>query len=145
MTIAPIGWQPGHRIALLVPGLGGSHKTPYLVRSAAKLNRRGTHTFRIDQQGFGSAAKLARLPYHAGRSEDVAAALRVIDQLTGGSSTSLVGSANQGFFWWEIDITYYLIKLLERVGQVWDVRNPPPAKFLGRSGRDRWLLNGPVS
>jgi stearoyl-CoA desaturase (delta-9 desaturase) len=47
------------------------------------------------------------------------------------------GSANQGFFWWEIDITYYLIKLLERTGLVWDVRKPPPAKVLGRSGRDR--------
>ena len=69
----PSGWQPGHRVALLVPGLGGSHKTPYLVRSAAKLNRRGTRTFRMDQRGFGSAAKLARWPHHAGRSDDVAA------------------------------------------------------------------------
>jgi stearoyl-CoA desaturase (delta-9 desaturase) len=42
-------------------------------------------------------------------------------------------SANQGFFWWEIDITYYLIKVLERAGLVWEVRNPPPAMILGRS------------
>jgi len=47
------------------------------------------------------------------------------------------GSANQGFVWWEIDIAYYLIRLLARVGLVWEVRNPPPAKVLGRSGRDR--------
>jgi stearoyl-CoA desaturase (delta-9 desaturase) len=47
------------------------------------------------------------------------------------------GSANQGFFWWEIDIAYYLIKLLERAGLVWGVRNPPPAKVLGRPARDR--------
>src|SRR5262245_33937008 len=87
----PSGWQPAHGVALLVPGLGGCHTTPYLVRSAAKLNRRGTRTFRMDQRGFGSAAKLARWPHHAGRSEDVAAALRVIDQLTDGSSTSRVG------------------------------------------------------
>jgi uncharacterized protein len=87
----PSGWQPAHGVALLIPGLGGCHTTPYLVRSAAKLNRRGTRTFRMDQRGFGSAAKLARWPHHAGRSEDIAAALRVIDQLTGGSSTSLVG------------------------------------------------------
>ena len=73
----PSGWRPGHRVALLVPGLGGSHATPYLVRSAAKLNRRGTRTFRMDQRGFGSAANLARWPHHAGRSGDVAAALRV--------------------------------------------------------------------
>jgi stearoyl-CoA desaturase (delta-9 desaturase) len=33
-------------------------------------------------------------------------------------------SANQGFFWWEIDISYYAIKLMEALGLAWDVRNP---------------------
>ncbi len=36
-------------------------------------------------------------------------------------------SANQGFRWWEIDLTYYLIRGLARIGLVWDVRTPPPA------------------
>src|SRR5262249_22669515 len=62
----PGGWRPGHGVALLVPGLGGCHTTPYLVRSAAKLNRRGTRAFRMDQRGFGTAANLARWPHHAG-------------------------------------------------------------------------------
>jgi stearoyl-CoA desaturase (Delta-9 desaturase) len=35
------------------------------------------------------------------------------------------GSTNQGFFWWEIDITYYLLWLLARIGLVWDLRRPP--------------------
>ena len=34
-------------------------------------------------------------------------------------------SANQGFFWWEIDLGYYGIKLLSWLGFVWDVRTPP--------------------
>jgi stearoyl-CoA desaturase (delta-9 desaturase) len=34
-------------------------------------------------------------------------------------------SARQGFFWWEIDITYYLIKLMELLGIVWDVKPVP--------------------
>jgi stearoyl-CoA desaturase (delta-9 desaturase) len=33
-------------------------------------------------------------------------------------------SANQGFFWWEIDVCYYLIKLLGFIGVVWDIRKP---------------------
>jgi len=33
-------------------------------------------------------------------------------------------SANQGFFWWEIDVSYYLIRLLSWFGLVWDVRQP---------------------
>lgn len=37
-------------------------------------------------------------------------------------------SANQGFFWWEIDITYSILKLLSWCGVVWDLRVPPEAK-----------------
>jgi stearoyl-CoA desaturase (delta-9 desaturase) len=32
------------------------------------------------------------------------------------------GSARQGFYWWEIDITYYLLKLMSLFGLIWDVR-----------------------
>jgi stearoyl-CoA desaturase (delta-9 desaturase) len=46
------------------------------------------------------------------------------------------GSANQGFFWWEVDVTFSVINLLERVGLVWGVRRPP-AKVLESAGRDR--------
>jgi len=33
-------------------------------------------------------------------------------------------SANQGFFWWEIDISYMIIRLLGLFGLVWDIRRP---------------------
>jgi stearoyl-CoA desaturase (Delta-9 desaturase) len=36
-----------------------------------------------------------------------------------------MSSANQGFFWWEIDISYYVLKTFEAVGLVHDVRRPP--------------------
>ncbi|HEX2672865.1 MAG TPA: hypothetical protein VHM25_18400, partial [Polyangiaceae bacterium] len=38
-----------------------------------------------------------------------------------------MSSARQGVTWWEVDITYYVIKLLERVGIVWSVRPRNPA------------------
>jgi len=34
-------------------------------------------------------------------------------------------STRQGFFWWEYDITYYLLKLLAAVGLVWGLKEPP--------------------
>jgi len=34
-------------------------------------------------------------------------------------------SARQGFMWWEIDLSFYVIKLMEKVGLVWDVRGVP--------------------
>ena len=36
-------------------------------------------------------------------------------------------AARQGFFWWEIDITYYCLKLLEKIHIVSDVRGVPPS------------------
>ncbi|MBI2194901.1 MAG: fatty acid desaturase [Planctomycetes bacterium] len=36
-------------------------------------------------------------------------------------------AACQGFFWWEIDLSYYSLILLEKLGIVWDVRLPPAA------------------
>jgi stearoyl-CoA desaturase (delta-9 desaturase) len=34
-------------------------------------------------------------------------------------------SANQGFEWWQIDVTYYLLRLLALTGLVWDLRRAP--------------------
>lgn len=33
--------------------------------------------------------------------------------------------ARQGFRWWEIDLTYYVIRILAALRIVWDVREPP--------------------
>jgi stearoyl-CoA desaturase (delta-9 desaturase) len=34
-------------------------------------------------------------------------------------------SARQGFRWWEVDATYYLLRGLAALGLVWDMREPP--------------------
>ena len=34
-------------------------------------------------------------------------------------------TANQGFFWWEIDISYYILRLLSLFGLIYDLRTPP--------------------
>jgi len=36
-----------------------------------------------------------------------------------------MASARQGFFWWEVDITYYTLKVLSWFGIVWDLRKVP--------------------
>ena len=35
------------------------------------------------------------------------------------------GSARNGFLWWEIDVTYYAIVVLEKLGLVWQLCQPP--------------------
>jgi len=34
-------------------------------------------------------------------------------------------AARQGFLWWEIDVTYYLLRALAAIGVVWEIREPP--------------------
>jgi stearoyl-CoA desaturase (delta-9 desaturase) len=43
-------------------------------------------------------------------------------------------SVNQGFFWWEIDVCYYMLKVLSFFGLVWGLRKPP-AKVLEQASR----------
>lgn len=35
------------------------------------------------------------------------------------------GSARQGFMWWEIDISYYVLKVFEKLGLIWELRPLP--------------------
>lgn len=35
------------------------------------------------------------------------------------------GSESQGMYWWEIDISHYILKGLEKLGLVWDIRRYP--------------------
>ncbi|MCB9856735.1 MAG: acyl-CoA desaturase [Phycisphaerales bacterium] len=39
------------------------------------------------------------------------------------------GVTRQGFYWWEIDVTYYILKSMSIVGLIWDLRPPPKAAF----------------
>jgi stearoyl-CoA desaturase (delta-9 desaturase) len=34
-------------------------------------------------------------------------------------------AARQGFFWWEIDITYYILRTFAAVGLIWDLKEVP--------------------
>jgi stearoyl-CoA desaturase (delta-9 desaturase) len=36
-----------------------------------------------------------------------------------------MASCRQGFYWWEIDVSYYIIRALGALGIVWDIRQPP--------------------
>jgi stearoyl-CoA desaturase (delta-9 desaturase) len=48
-------------------------------------------------------------------------------------------SARQGFFWWEVDVTYYVLRALAWTGLVWDLREVP------RSVRESQLVARPAS
>lgn len=46
-----------------------------------------------------------------------------------------MSSANQGFYWWELDVSYYLLKALSYFGITRDLRKPPENVLVaGRNG-----------
>jgi len=44
--------------------------------------------------------------------------------------------ARSGFAWYEIDVTYYVLRILQRVGLIWDVRSTIPPKVQKEGGLD---------
>ena len=40
------------------------------------------------------------------------------------------GAVRQGFYWWEVDLTYYFLRLLSALGIIWDLKEvPEPLKY----------------
>jgi hypothetical protein len=88
---SPKDWRAGDPIALLIHGLTGCHASPHIRRMAGLLLARRVRTFRIDLRGAGAGVQLARQTYHAGRSEDIRAALNYLHSQSPASSLLLLG------------------------------------------------------
>src|SRR5215467_14477290 len=87
----PQGWQPDDQTVLLLHGLCGCHRSPYMQRMARKLLRCGIRAVRMNLRGCGSGRGLARSPYHSGQSADVLAVLESLQQACPRSPVTLVG------------------------------------------------------
>lgn len=71
---------PAKGSVLLIHGLTGCHAAPYMIRLADQFLRAGYRTYRMDLRGFGAVRNRASNLSHAGRSDDVAAALQWMAQ-----------------------------------------------------------------
>jgi predicted alpha/beta-fold hydrolase len=87
----PAGWREGERIALLIHGLGGCHRSPHVQRLARLLMGRQVRVVRIDLRGVGHGMALARRPYHGGLSADIRAALAAMHEWSPRSPLVVVG------------------------------------------------------
>ncbi len=87
----PRTWTRGDPAALLVHGLAGSADSPYVVRFAHRLWQMGVRVVRMNFRGAGEGFGLARGITHAGRSEDLRAAMDWLADRSAGSAIALVG------------------------------------------------------
>ena len=100
---------------LLIHGLGGSHRSPYVVRLTDRLVRLGWRVFRLDLRGFGESAWTCKGHMHAGRGEDVAACVAEIVARYPRTLVSVIGYSLGG------NLT---LRYLSMLGET------PPAQFL---------------
>lgn len=87
----PKNWKVTDPTVVMVHGLCGSHRSPYLVRIAKKLYKRNIRTIRINLRGCGSGKGYAKRMYHVECSNDVWHALGEIKRETPDSPLTLMG------------------------------------------------------
>jgi len=83
-------------LAILIHGLSGSQDSIYLRRSTRHLLQAGFPVLRFNLRGAGPSGPLCRFSYHAGRSEDLHAALMQLDGRLAGNGLVAVGYSMGG-------------------------------------------------
>jgi hypothetical protein len=87
----PSSWKPTDPTIVMIHGLCGSHRSPYLIRMTKKLSKLGFRCVRLNLRGCGSGKGHAKQLYHAGRSDDVYEALSLLRKQYPESPIVLVG------------------------------------------------------
>jgi predicted alpha/beta-fold hydrolase len=128
----PKRWRLGGRIALLIHGLGGSHRSGQVQRVARMLLAKGLRVVLVDLRGVGRGASLARKTYHGGCSEDVRAAVAVVHGWSPRSPLALIGMSLGGNIALKLagEAAVHSVPGLERVAAV-----SPPVDLEGCAAR----------
>jgi predicted alpha/beta-fold hydrolase len=71
--------KPGQPLAVLIHGLTGCEGSGYMVNTARHLTGLGYPLLRLNMRGAGPSADCCGQRYHAGRGQDIAAALSALD------------------------------------------------------------------
>lgn len=78
-------------IALLIHGLGGCHRSPYMARMTDRLTDAGWRVMRMDMRCAGAGIRLARRFYNAACSADVRAVVDRLRTAHPGTPIAIVG------------------------------------------------------
>src|SRR5262249_11186907 len=88
---APERSSPAAPTAILVHGLGGCARSPYIRRVGKRFLKHGMRVVRMNLRGAGAGFGLARGTYHAGRTDDLRRVVEWVAQRYPGAPIALVG------------------------------------------------------
>jgi stearoyl-CoA desaturase (delta-9 desaturase) len=122
---------PPIALAVLLALLGGWHAVVWGMFVSTVLCWHGTFTIN------SLAHLIGRRPYETEDDSRNNWVLAVITMGEGWHNNHhhFMVSVNQGFRWWELDMTYYLLRLLAAVGLIWDLKHAPRHVIEQRSRR----------
>jgi len=113
----------GEILRFAAPGLGASGAQIFVwgffVSTVVLLH--GTLFINSLAHVFGSR----RFPTEDDSRNNLALALITLGEGWHNNHHRYMGAARQGFYWWEIDFTYYLLKVLSWTGLIWDLKEVP--------------------
>lgn len=122
----------GEALHVFVPGLGTSGGQMFVwgffVSTVVLLH--GTLFINSLAHGFGSR----RFRTEDDSRNNFFLALIALGEGWHNNHHRYMGAARQGFYWWEIDVTYYLLKVLSWLGLIWDLK-PVPRSVLEEAHR----------
>jgi stearoyl-CoA desaturase (Delta-9 desaturase) len=121
-------------VGLLLAGMALERNAPQLGTSGGQLLvwgffvstvllYHGTYTINSLCHGWGSR----RYPTRDDSRNNPWLALITLGEGWHNNHHHYPSAVRQGFYWWEIDLTYYLLRALAAVGIIWDL-NPVPAR-----------------
>jgi predicted alpha/beta-fold hydrolase len=87
----PSHWRTGQPVVVLIHGMGGSHRSGYMQRTARLFWEMGYRVVRADLRGCGLGVGLARKQAHGGLSGDLRLLLRDVAALAADSPMVLIG------------------------------------------------------
>lgn len=87
----PDSWRLGDPAVVLVHGLAGDVRSPYLARVGLKLHNLGVRVVRMNMRGAGAGYGISKSYYHGGRSEDPRAIVEWLVERAPGSPVAAVG------------------------------------------------------
>lgn len=87
----PDNWKPVHPMLVMIHGLGGSHRSAYMIRLSRKFYRLGYRVVRVNLRGCGSGVGLNNRPYNSGNSQDIKEVLEALKLQSPQSPITLMG------------------------------------------------------
>lgn len=118
-------WIPPTALGVSLFAVGGWYALVWGFFVSTTLLWHGTFTINSLTHMFGSR----RYPTTDNSRNNLILALVTMGEGWHNNHHYYQRSTRQGFFWWEIDVTYYVLRALAALGLVWDM-HPPPSRLL---------------